>query len=420
MIWIRGALATSLLAAPALAQDPHEVSVHHAPTPADVMVITRQRAAALGAAQGPDVAIAEAPREAAERANRTANPLVVTPATTTVNAGWRWGNVGAGVEVTGSVVQPFSVRQLGAARADSAKALTAAVESGVRDAKLRSAERALLAWVDALAAKSVHDLRADARENAEQLVAIATRRVRSGVAEPLELALAQGEQGTALAAELEAEGTLTVAQLALRRAVGFAPDRPLAAQGQLDAFEPLTPSSAAPENHPELQHARAAAELAHHDANVAGASNAPTWGLGASYQHEGTSDQVVMGIVQLPVPFGDFGGYARARQDVQASQLARQAQWLQREIAFRQTQSAHEREHARATYDALVHGAREPLREALRLSQLRWEKGPGDLATVLVARQRLVTAEERVVTAAAEVQRADVRHAANLGTLEVR
>ena len=124
-----------------------------------------------------------------------------------------------------------------------------------------------------------------------------------------------------------------------------------------------------------------------------------------------------MGIVQFPLPLGDFGGYSRARQDVQASQLARQSTRLEKELAFRQEQSAHEREHARATYDALVHGAREPFREALRLSLVRYEKGPGDLATVLVARQRLTAAEERVVSAAAQVQRADIRHAANVGRL---
>lgn len=418
MSWARGAfVVVTLLGARVSAQtvDPHEAAAHR--PEAGALVITRASAAALGAAQGPDVAVAAAPREAAGRARNTANPLVVMPATTTLNAGYRWGKIGAGLEVTGSVVQSFSVRQLGAARADSAKALVESVERGVESARLAAAARALLAWVDTVEAKSVHDLRARARADAEKLAAVAKLRVSSGVAEPLELALAQGELGAAAALELESEGTLTVAQLALRHATGQAPSRPIEAEGRLDEFTALGPSSSAPSAHPETREANAVADLAQKDALVARASNAPTFGVGASYQREGTSDQVVMGVVQFPLPLGDFGGYSRARQDVQASQLRSQSQRLERELVFRQEQSAHEREHARATFDALVQGARDPFREALRLAMVRYEKGPGDLATVLVARQRLTTAEERVLSAAAQVQRADIRHAANLGRL---
>ena len=154
MIWTRSACAALVLlagraSAQALPEERHEAAAHR-PSGAEVVVLTRQRAAVLGATQGPDVAVAEAPREAASRARSTANPLVVMPATTTLNAGYRWGKVGAGLEFTGSVVQQFSVRTLGVARADSARALGKSVETGVTSAKLDAAQRALLAWVDAL------------------------------------------------------------------------------------------------------------------------------------------------------------------------------------------------------------------------------------------------------------------------------
>lgn len=422
MIWLRGACTAIVLlsgsaSAQLLPEDRHESASHRVSSDADALVIDRAVAAKLGATRGPDVAVAEAPRDAAARARRSANPLLVLPATTTLSAGYRWGKVGTGLEVTGSVVQPFSVRGLGDARANSAHALRMSVETGVTSTRLDAALRALLAWIDTLEAKSVHDLRASARADAEKLVNVAQLRVSSGVAEPLELALAHGELGAAAALELEAEGQLSIAHSTLRYATGLEPTRAVVAQGSLEAFAAMGPAAAPTGDHPEVQHARARAELAHKDADVARASTAPTFGVGASYQREGTSDQVLMGVMQIPLPFGDYGGYARARQDVEASQLARQSTRLERELAFRQEQSFHESEHARATYEVMLHGARAPFREALRLALLRYEKGPGDLATVLVARQRLTAAEERVVTAAAQVQRADIRHSANVGRL---
>jgi len=387
--------------------------------PSTPIRLTRELIVQLARKQAPDVVAAEAPRARAQAARDAANPLLVSPATTTVSAGQRWGNFGAGTELNAQVVQGFSAQGLGSRREHSAQALQTSVERAVQSARLQATERALIAWVDMLAAKAVYAQREGFHADAAALCELAERRVRSGVAEPTEAALARGEVGTAAALVLDAEGRITEAKFALNYTLGFAPDQDVEAEGELLDIAPLTPSSqTANATHPTLSRIEAEATLAASDAEVTRANTAPQWGVGASYMREGSSDQVVSGIVQVPMPWGDFGNYAAARQHVEAERLRANLTQARRELDFRRALTAHERVHTRQTYQALTVGARDPLREALRLATLRYERGVTELSTVLLARQRFVQAEERALDAAAAVQRADVQYAVALGVLD--
>ena len=48
---------------------------------------------------------------------------------------------------------------------------------------------------------------------------------------------------------------------------------------------------------------------------------APALGVGASYLHEGTGNEVWSGVLVVPLPFGDFGEFDRARQEVAAARV---------------------------------------------------------------------------------------------------
>lgn len=398
----------------------HESTAHQEP-PAGTPVVTRRDALRTGFRQGPDVAVASAPKGAVAEMRRKANPAVVQPATASMYGGYRWGMLGAGVEINANVVQTFSWTPLGRSRERSADALGALTDRSIDQARLIAGERALVAWVDLLEADAVHDLRVKSREAAVKLQKIARTRVDVGTGEPTEAALADGELGAAAAAELQAEGFVTEARLALRFALGMPPEGAIEAQGDLFAIAPIEGTGGGPlaerGTHPTVARAQAEALLAERDARLARANASPSFGVGATYQREGTSDQVVMGGVVLPLPFGDFGGYAEARQRAEADRLTRQVDRVKLELDQNRALYLHEREHSRATYAALVAGASKPYREALRLATLRYEKGPGDLATVLVAFERSVRAEETLVMAAADVQRADIRWASSTGAL---
>lgn len=398
----------------------HESAAHQEP-PAGTPIVTRRDALRTGVRQGPDVAVAEAPKGAVAEMRRRANPAVLQPATASVYGGYRWGLFGAGAELNANVVQSFSWTPLGKPREKSAEALGSLTERAIDQARLNAGERALLAWVNLLEADAVHDLRVKSRDAAVKLRKIAHVRVDVGTGEPTEAALADGELGAAEAAELQAEGFVTEARLALRFALGMPADGPIEARGDLFAIAPMEGSGAGPlaerGTHPTVARAQAEARLAESDARLARANASPTFGVGATYQREGTSDHVLMGGLVLPLPYGDFGGYAEARQRAEADRLTRQVDRVKLELDQNRALYLHEREHTRATYTALVTGAAKPYREALRLATLRYEKGPGDLATVLVAFERSVSAEEKLVMAAADVQRADIRWASSTGAL---
>lgn len=413
------------LLAPGIAQGQQRgVSAHEDDAHRDLpvsSVITRKRALQLGMQRGPEIAVANAPRAAVAEVRRLANPLLVQPASAALYGGYRWGRLGAGLELTANVVQSFSWQPLGAARERGADSLHTLTQASIEQARLQAGERALLAWVDLLEADALHELRARTRTDAEQLQKIVRTRVGVGTGEPVDAALADGERGAAEAAELEAEGLLTEARVGLRYALGMAPEGPIDADGDLFSIPALAGTGegalGARSGHPNVTRAESEAALARDEARIARANASPSYGVGATYQREGTADQVVMGGLILPLPFGDFGGYARARQEVDAQRLHEQIGRVKGELARDRAIASHEREHTRATYEALVRGARAPFTEALRIATLRYEKGTGDLATVLLARQRATAAEERVVMAAAAVQRADIRHASRSGGL---
>lgn len=386
------------------------------------LAVGRDDAARLGAERGPTIGIAAAPRSGVSAAGQASRALLVHPPRLTISAGRRAGDFGAGAELGGTLVEEIPLARVGRARSETASALSAVTETDVARARLESATDAALAWVDAVEARNLEELRTRSLEHAKTLAATIRTRAKAGTAMPDEVALAEGELGAAEAAVLDAEGMLIEALARLRFAIGAGATQAIEPTGDLYAVDErdLDEASvvrAALERSPAIRLAEARARLARQEERLAASTLAPTLGVGASYLHEGTGDRIWTGIVAIPLPFASPAAFERARQQAAAdtAQAGVSVERSRLELAVRI--ALHDRHHYREVRDALATRSVEPLREALRVAEARFAAGTADVTSVLVVWQRLLGSEEQLARAAAEVQRADIRVAAAAGTL---
>ncbi len=412
--------AASTVSAPARALPEHEVEGPEATRPAS-LVFDLDHAVAAGAERGPAVKVARAPRAGALDAEAHASSLPRAPVLT-VAAGYRSASPTSGPELSASLLQDVSLRGLGSAREDTARALVHAVDADTERARLEGAARGGLAWVDVLEAKELLRLRREAHAQALAVLKTTEARVRSGVAQPVELALAKADAGAAVAAILDAEGAFTEARAEMRFALGLDAGADVDVQGDLygtreDIVDEAAAIRAAEGRHPSLALARARSALAHEEVRLTHATLGPSLTLGAAYLREGTGNQIWTGIVGVPLPLVDPARYETARGQAQEDLANAQVEHTRAELARDIRKALHERAHWREVRDALSREALLPTREALRLAQVSYEVGTEGVATVLLARQRLVNVEEQLARVAAQVQRADLGFGLAAGTL---
>lgn len=408
---LRAALAATLVATLLASGD--EARADAAPE----IVVSRATALKMGAEHGPAVREARAPRAASGAIRDASDGLLPYAPRVSVFAGRRTGPFGAGPEVGVSATQELSVHGLRGARRDVAAALDRAVLGAVERARLEGAAMALLAWLDVLEAQELLRLRTAARVEAEEIARVATARVDRGVAMPAEASLAAAEVGAAVLGERDAEGLLVTARAALKLAIGAPQTATVVATGDLPTDDGLVAPPPSRHEHPALAAARAETDLARADAKLTSAHALPPFAVGVSYTHEATAEKLLAATLTVPIPLLDTTGFDGARQ--QASVLGAAAREVRRrdEIAHDVALSTHEREHTREVRDTLRTRVLVPLREAVRLARAGYQAGTQDATGLLVLRQRLVTAEERLASAAADVKRADVRDAVARGAL---
>ena len=378
------------------------------------LTLTRAEAVARGAEHGPTVAVEAAPRAAVAEARRAANPAWITAPRLTLDGGQRLSASGSGFEARVQLLQDIPLARIGHERERAASLLQRSTEANVTQAKLDAATRAGVAWVGVLEAQRALELRTQSLADADQLVRLARVRVQSGVGQSLELQQALGERGAAKAQLLDAEGHLTEAAAELRFAGGLPPSLVIVAVGDLLAItapsiDEATAIRHAGSHHPALLASQRRAEVAQQEERLVSAARAPVISVGGSYLREGTGDHIWSAIVATPLPFGDFGAFDRARQRVVTADAQARVELARQELARDVRMALHERAHAREVLEALLTGAHEPLAEALRLTRLQYQAGTNELAAVLLARQRHAAAEEQILRAAADVQRADLR-----------
>jgi len=383
-------------------------------TPAHVE-ISRAEAARLGAERGPVVRAALAPAAAAPSVRDAAGKVLAYAPRVSVFGGRRDGAFGAGFEAGGSLSQDLSLRGLGASRSRVAEAFARASHTSVERARLEGASEALLAWLGVLEAQQLVALRSAARNDALELARVADARVARGVGLPSESALAASEVGAALLAEQDAEGRLVEVRAALAFTLGLPPAPELVATGQLEADATL--ERAPRHEHPAEAAARAQIDRADAEAMLARAQASPPLTVGLNYAREGTGEQFLTGTVSFPLPLLDPTRFDGALQRANVLSAEERAHRVALEITRDQALATHDREHTREVRDTLRTRVTVPLREAVRLARAGYQAGTQDATGLLVLRQRLVSAEEQLVHAFAEVQRADVRSSVARGTM---
>jgi outer membrane protein TolC len=373
-----------------------------------------------GAAHGPGVRLAQAPLPLTVEANRTASRLL-RPPMLTLTGGYRDTGAATGPELGASVAQDVPLANVGARRRELAQAWGNQTRREVRRATLDAATRAALAWSDCLEADTLWRLRREAATNAEQIFRLSRVRVQAGTALPSEEALARSDVAIATAAALESEGGIIDSYAELRLALGRPVSAPIVAVGSLEPEgsreEPREAFPAAAVGaHPAVEQAQARAVLARTQTELVGATLGPSVVLGAGYLREGGGTHVVTAFVGLPLPFTRPAAFDRARERGDQLRAEVEVEQVKGEIEKRLSLAAHERVHWRRAAAALRTGAL-AAKEALRVAIANFEAGTLDVSTVLLARQRALSAEEQAVHASAEVQRADIRFDALTGRL---
>ncbi len=384
--------------------------------------ISLREAVARGGARGPGIEVAHAPVAALGDADRAAGTALVTPPQISLMAGPRW-NGGVTPELQTTLTVPVHLGDVRGARAAVVHGQRALVAKDVDRAREDAALRAAVAWSRGVEVKEIIRLRRLSLEQAQALAEVAKKRAIAGVGLPSELAMANGDLGVARAALVEAEGQLFEATAELRVALGYATDSDLDPVGDLYAEDPrIRAAGPAWARGAELRNTALQVLAARHasaraETSLVSATLAPNLGVGVSYTREGTGDSVLLGVVTLPIPLVDPAAFERARAKADEDRAFAQVQRAKHELGAQVALSLHEIEHLREVRAMLETNALPPLREALRLAKVQVETGTADVAVALLARQKLLAAEETLARSCAEVLRADLKLAYYTGEL---
>jgi cobalt-zinc-cadmium efflux system outer membrane protein len=395
--------------------------------PERAVAVGRREAIRMSTVRGPGVAVAQAPLPSFRDALRASRPWLAFAPQLTVGVGPRSvspAGARGGLDVQVTALVPMPTRGLQQARGEAAQAQLEATTRDLQRSRSEAALRGAISWSRSLEARELLRLRRDAQAGAEAVATAVKKRVNAGVGAPAELALALGDLGLARAATLDAEGQLTESLAELRLALGLPQETEIDVAG--DPYAREAPPAVSRERArreaaargPLLPLAEARALAARREIALTHATQGPTFSVGASYQREGTGDQLVLGLLSLPLPLVDQTAFDTARSAALSHQADAQLARAQAETDKDISLSLHDIEHTREVRDALETGALRPLDDALRLARVQLDAGTGDVLLVLAARQRLVAVREALLHACGEVQRADLRLQGLIGALD--
>lgn len=349
-----------------------------------------------------------------EEAASVADPLLVLPGQLQLTGGSRFFPEGArpGFDATAQFQQPLPLRPVGRSRRNAMDAARVAAVARAAEARGAVLERVAHAWVETLFAERSLALRQRNLDEARVISRIARARVVSGVGVASEQALALADEALAETEVLDAEGRVTEARVALGALVAVEPeDLTLDEAGApLEVPPPDFPgaSKVVRARHPSLERARTYAQSLAREADFLHAQNGVALGLGFSASHEGNGEIVSAALVNVPLAWSSpaRAETLRARAEAEEADLMRA---FEEEEVLRQLRIAvHEHEHTRAVA-ASADRAVAALRDAYRIARALADRGATDLTLAALARQRLLTGEDRALGARSSVVHANVR-----------
>lgn len=410
-------LASLMLQGPAIAQNVHPA---HPEDGRQVVYLSFEEALKRGAQSGPDVIYAKAPSASTKEALRYSNPLFTQVPVMQVQAGPRFSSTNTSPDLTVSLSQPIPLTNTGRAQERLARAEVNFVEKDVELAVLDSAERAGQAWIELAYAEELLKLRHDALEQAKKHLQIVESRMELGAIDQSDLALARGEVASARALVLDAEGQHFLAASELAYVTGLSETQRADVKTLLSdvpIFESTRDGSAGAV-HPALASAEARAEASKQGIDYAKSQQVPTMSFGLQYQREGTGDQIVTGIFTVPLALWKPWRFQEAQARIKYDQARAQTKRVELELNREIERALHEREHATAKYKLLKSSAIPPREQSLRIALAKFEAGEVDFLQVSWAKRELLSEQERLVTALAELHRAHLHLLRSTGALK--
>ncbi len=378
-----------------------------------------EEALRLGAEHGPGVGAARAPARAYREAVSRSNPLLVQAPELTAQLGPRFSRGTTTPEVVVGVSQPIALVDVGAAQEKLARAEVRSTVSDVERVRLLAAERAGNAWIELALAERLLALRQSALVAAQRTLAIASARVAHGEGQPAESAQAASDVALIRTSVLDAEGLVVDASLDLRFATGV--DQGLAARGALEELRPSAAGSRGTPSgeHPDVAAASARARVAAARIDYQVAQQVPSFSVGVQYQREGTGDQIVTGMLGVPLAFQRPWAYQEALERAEYERARAEVAVVERTNRVEIERASHELSHSELEHHMLVSEALPAHEEALRLAEAEYAAGASDFTRVSTARLRALELEERVARALGRLHKARLRLERARGTLLV-
>ena len=376
-----------------------------------------RRAEAFAPALGPRRAAVSGARSV----ESAADSVLALPPRVEVGVGprWRATNRDTGLEANLAIWQDLSLGGFGSSRRRFASTLSSEARARLEVSRREVRMEAALAWVEARLARELVRIRKDSLARAEEILQVASARVRAGSVAPSEESLARALVGNAKGDFVAAQGKRFVADAELRYTTGLPAGAPIDVVGSLDvkdaplALKKLLADVRAAQ--PDVKSAEASAERSARAAEMSWASGRPFLAVGPLVTREATGDWILLARVGFPLPLVNPAGVDAARARLDASVASAEVRHVRALLERDLTLALEEREHARELRDVVRNGVLGPARDALRVSLAQYEAGKIDTASVLAARREQLQAEDRWAEAAADVRRADIRLARLVG-----
>lgn len=395
-----------LVSGAAVAQEEHAT---HPEQANNVVYLTLQQALRRGAERGPEVEEARAAGPALSEAVRRANPLFSQLPVLQAQFGPRFTGRTIAPDVVVSLSQPLPLTPVGPKQLQLARAEKLSAERELDLVQLDAAERAGHAWIEMAFSEELLALRKQAVAQAERNLHVVESQVRVGETDASALAQATSDVAEAKSLVLDAEGRHFLAASDLGYLTGLNSELHAEVGQALQQLDGM-PSDSAPHNeeHPAVRSAEAAAEAWKASIAYAKVQQVPTFALGVQYQREGTGEQVITGLVSMPLPLWKPWTYQETRQRADYDRARARAHLARTELEHLIKRALHEMSHSKAQYQLIRERLLPAREEAVRLAQARFLAGEEDYLRLSWARRELLSAQERLAHALTEVHRASL------------
>jgi cobalt-zinc-cadmium efflux system outer membrane protein len=326
----------------------------------------------------------------------------------------RVGSLGTALDVQVSLAQPVEISGARGLRRDAATRLGERLDKEASAASWEVRRLVTLAFASGVLGRQRVDVATRVARFAEEMLAATRRQLEAGEGNAIDALVAEATLAQARQAVLAAEQELRSSLIELCLLTGWPLETPPLVPAQLEPVTAPPPLAAvlrkAAQGHPELLARRAETAEAHVNVELADREAWPSPVLGVQLTREGgvagPNSDVLLGTLQVPLPFWELNQGARAERRVDED-LARAEEQVSRNALSGRIARAHsELSAASARVALLTSGASASLEQSLSLIQRGFEAGELPLTRVADARDRLLEVQLSALDAYAEYYRA--------------